>query len=207
MRSVTILIVVSCQPASGADDTIAAGRIKADQVCSNCHGLDGQISSGGNSALSPKLAPQRREYLVARLRAYRSGEIEHAQMTLIARMISEQDIDNVATWYSSLETTLGGNAVSTDAELSPGALAGKRKATETCNACHGIDVKSTPGADPAPILVGQPGEYLVDRLRAYRTGRLEHALMTPIASSLSDQDIDELGEWYSGIDVEVSGID
>ena len=53
---------------AGASEAIAAGRVKADQVCANCHGLDGQAASGGNSALPPKLTAQRKQYLVARLR-------------------------------------------------------------------------------------------------------------------------------------------
>jgi cytochrome c553 len=63
----------------------------------------GQATSGGNSAFSPKLTPQSKDYLVARLNAYRSGTIQHPQMSLIAQMISEQDIENVAAWYSGIE--------------------------------------------------------------------------------------------------------
>ena len=190
---------------AGAAEAVAAGRIKADQVCANCHGLDGQATSGGNSAMSPSLTAQSKEYLVARLQAYRSGNLEHPQMTLVARMISEQDIDNVAAWYSSLEIALSGNASRSETELEPGALAGKTKAQQVCKHCHGIDGRSVPDGNAAtvPYLSGQPREYLVDRILAYRSGRIDHPQMTPIALGLSEQEIANVSEWYSGIRVDV----
>jgi len=192
-------------PTAGASDALSAGRIKADQVCANCHGLDGQATSGGNSAMSPSLTAQRKEYLVARLQAYRSGSLEHPQMTLVARMISEQDVENVAAWYSSLEIVLSGNAIRSDNDLEPVALAGKKKAEQVCKHCHGIDGRSVPDGNAAtvPYLSGQPREYLVDRILAYRSGRIDHPQMTPIANSLSEQEIANVSEWYSGIEVDV----
>lgn len=199
------LIALAPGPIAAASEAPAAGRIKADQVCANCHGLDGQGGSGGNSALSPILTAQSKEYLLARLEAYRSGRIEHAQMTLVARMISEQDVENVASWYSGLEIDLAGNVSRADNELEPTALAGKAKAQQVCQNCHGIDGRSVPEGHAAtvPYLSGQPREYLVDKLRAYGSGRIDHPQMTPIAQGLSEREIAEVSEWYSGIDVDV----
>jgi cytochrome c553 len=196
-------------PAAGASEAVAAGRIKADQVCANCHGLDGQAASGGNSALSPKLTAQSKEYLVARLQAYRSGSLEHAQMTLVARMITEQDIENVATWYSSLEIELSGNIARPENELEPGARAGKTKAAQVCQHCHGIDGRSVPDGNKAtvPYLSGQPREYLIDKILAYRSGRIDHPQMTPIAKGLSEQEITNVSEWYSGIELDVFDVE
>ncbi len=195
--------------AAGASDAVAAGRIKADQVCANCHGLDGLSGSGGNSALSPILTAQSRDYLVTRLKAYRSGSLEHAQMTLVARMISEQDIENVSAWYSGLEIELSGNATLAEDQLEPGAASGKAKAEQLCGHCHGVDGRSVPDASAAtvPYLSGQPGEYLIDRMLAYRSGRIDHPQMTPIAKSLSEQEIANVAEWYSGIRIDVLGFD
>ena len=202
-------IAIGHGPAAGASDAVAAGRLKADQVCANCHGLDGQSGSGGNSALSPKLTAQSKEYLVARLKAYRSGNLEHPQMTLVARMISEQDIENVSAWYSSLKIALAGNATRPDDDLAPGTLAGKKTAERVCRHCHGIDGRSVPEGNAAtvPYLSGQPREYLVDKMKGYRSGRIDHPQMTPIAKSLSEQEVAEVADWYSGISVDVLDFD
>ncbi len=43
---------------------------------------------------------------MARLKAYKSGEIKHPQMTVVAQMLSEQDIENVSEWYSRIKITI-----------------------------------------------------------------------------------------------------
>jgi len=199
-----LVAAAACQLSIALADE-AAGRLKADQVCANCHGLDGQAAGGGNSAMSPRLTAQSRDYLVARLMDYRSGRREHPQMTLVSRMISEQDIENVAAWYAGLRIRLSGNLDTADDGLAPGARAGKAKAAQLCQHCHGLDGQAVAGSNPSPVpdLSGQPEPYLAERLMAYRSGRIEHALMTPIARSLSDADIANVAAWYSGIRVEV----
>ena len=130
-------------------------------------------------------------------------------MTLVARMISEQDIENVAAWYSSLRIALSGNITRAEDDLEPGARAGKTKAEQVCKHCHGIDGRSVPDGNTAtvPYLSGQPREYLIDRILAYRSGRIDHPQMSPIARGLSEQEIADVSAWYSGIEVDVLDLD
>ena len=79
------------------------GKKKAKAICSACHGIDGQAAAGGNSVIIPNITAQHKDYLVARLKAYKAGKIQHDQMTIIAGMLSEQDIENVAEWYSRIK--------------------------------------------------------------------------------------------------------
>ncbi len=79
------------------------GKKKAKAICSACHGIDGQAASGGNSVIIPNITAQHKDYLIARLKAYKAGKIQHDQMTIIAGMLSEQDIENVAEWYSRIK--------------------------------------------------------------------------------------------------------
>jgi cytochrome c553 len=72
--------------------------------------------------------------------------------------------------------------------------AGKLKA-RSCAVCHGLEGISL---NPiAPNLAGQPRMYLVEQLKAYRSGKRENALMGVISKPLSDQDISELSSWYA----------
>ena len=59
--------------------------------------------AGGNSVIIPNITAQHKDYLIARLKAYKAGKIQHDQMTIIAGMLSEQDIENVAEWYSRIK--------------------------------------------------------------------------------------------------------
>ncbi len=82
------------------------GKEKAATACSGCHGLDGQATSGGNSSLTPNITAQEKEYLLAKLKDYKSGKINHPQMSLIAKMLSDEDIENVAEWYSNIKISI-----------------------------------------------------------------------------------------------------
>ena len=53
------------------------GKTKARAICSACHGLNGQAASGGNSVIIPNITAQHKDYLVARLEAYKAGKIKH----------------------------------------------------------------------------------------------------------------------------------
>lgn len=78
------------------------GKAKAEAVCQTCHGMDGQ----GTLAGVPNLSGQNMDYLVIQLQAFRSGRRQHAQMSIIAQMLSDEDIENTATWYSSIKVTI-----------------------------------------------------------------------------------------------------
>ena len=82
------------------------GKEKAATACSGCHGLDGQATSGGNSSLTPNITAQEKEYLLAKLKDYKSGKINHPQMSLIAQMLSDEDIENVSEWYSKIKISI-----------------------------------------------------------------------------------------------------
>jgi cytochrome c553 len=79
----------------------AAGRKKA-QMCAACHGLDGVAKIPE----APNLAGESVIYIDRQLKAFRSGERKHPQMSIIAQGLSDEDIRNVADWYSSIKITV-----------------------------------------------------------------------------------------------------
>ena len=42
-------------------------------------------------------------YLVTQLEHFRSGERQHEQMSIIAEGLSDEDIADIAAWYSSIQ--------------------------------------------------------------------------------------------------------
>ncbi|MFK7963445.1 MAG: cytochrome c [Burkholderiaceae bacterium] len=77
--------------------------------------------------------------------------------------------------------------------------AGKALYKKTCRNCHGPTAK---GMASYPKLVGHPAEYLVDKLKQYRSGRKigpNTALMTPNAKGLSDDDIANISAFIVSI--------
>lgn len=78
---------------------IEAGKQQAKVVCAACHGPVG-ISLVRNY---PNLAGQKEKYLVEQLEAYRDGtRVSEKLMTPIAIQLTDQDIKNLARYYSSL---------------------------------------------------------------------------------------------------------
>lgn len=75
------------------------GKTKAEQVCVTCHGLDGM----GIDNTYPKLAGQYADYMEHALRDYRSGKRKNAIMAGFAATLTDEDIANVAAYYSTLE--------------------------------------------------------------------------------------------------------
>ena len=82
-------------PAVGGD--VAAGREKA-QACASCHGAHG-VSVLPNA---PNLAGQPEMYLAEQLRFYRSGRRPSEVMGVVARPLSDRDIDDLAAWYAAI---------------------------------------------------------------------------------------------------------
>ena len=69
-----------------------------------------------------------------------------------------------------------------------------------CVGCHGIPGYKTayPEVYHVPKLGGQSPAYLVNALKAYRSGERQHPSMRGIAASLSDKDMEELAAYYGG---------
>lgn len=83
---------------SAVTGEVAGGRIKAN-ACAVCHGPMGLATLPD----APNLAGQPAMYLAAQLKAYRGGARQHEVMSLMAKPLSDTDIDDLAAWYASLK--------------------------------------------------------------------------------------------------------
>jgi cytochrome c553 len=96
------LAAASLLPVAAAGADAAAGRAKARAVCGNCHGEDGVAVLPGAANLSG----QQEEYLREQLRAFRSGSRKNPQMSVVAKTLSDADIENLSAWYSSIRVVV-----------------------------------------------------------------------------------------------------
>jgi cytochrome c553 len=169
-----------------------AGKEKT-RMCAGCHGIDDYRIAFPEVYAVPRLGGQVAGYVENSLKDYRSGARKHIAMQGMAAALSEQDIADIAAYYSSSALIPAHGAAHGE-----GSEAVRKKAEETCAACHGKpgDKPTLPGA---PSLAGQQYEYLVHALTAFRSGARENAMMGPLAKSLSDADIRGLSEYYSSL--------
>jgi cytochrome c553 len=83
---------------AGATGDVSAGKDKAQQ-CAVCHGLDGVATRPD----APNIGGESDLYLTKQLKAFRSGERRHEQMSIIAGALSDDDIADLAAYYASIE--------------------------------------------------------------------------------------------------------
>ena len=97
---VLIAAALASSHASAADAGV--GKKKVAGTCAVCHGLDGL----SKVPEAPNLAGNNADYIIKQLKAFKSGERKQDQMSIIAQELSEDDMANVAAWYSSLKVTV-----------------------------------------------------------------------------------------------------
>jgi len=74
--------------------------------------------------------------------------------------------------------------------------AGKQKAQEVCQACHGMDGLSAANAE-YPKIGGQHRDYLAKALRDYKSGMRKNPIMGAMAQPLTAQDIENMAAYYA----------
>lgn len=85
-------------PASKGDPV--AGKVKALAICSGCHGILGTKTAFPEVYLVPKIGGQNADYLVAALKAYRSGERYNETMKGLASALKESELADIAAYYA-----------------------------------------------------------------------------------------------------------
>lgn len=98
MRIFLTLLLLSFTQLSLAAGDAAAGKSKAI-MCAACHGANG-ISPAD---IWPNLAGQKEAYLVKQINAFRSGDRKDPSMAPMVKMLSEDDIANVAAYFSQMK--------------------------------------------------------------------------------------------------------
>src|ERR1041384_2643524 len=168
----------------------AEGDVKRGQAlaytCQGCHAIPNYKNVYPTYSV-PKLRGQRPEYLVAALKAYKSGERSHGTMHSQASSMSEQDMADIAAY-------LAGPEVLTQSKNDVPAAA-RPAASEVCLACHGTNGVGIT-AD-YPTIAGQHKDYIERALHDYQKGGRKNAVMGGMAATLKPEDIEQLAEYYS----------
>ena len=77
---------------------------------------------------------------------------------------------------------------------------GLENAHAMCIGCHGIPGYKTafPDVYHVPKIAGQQPGYIINALKAYKSGERSHPSMRGIAASLTDEDMKKLADFYGG---------
>ena len=94
--------VLAASASVAAAGDVKAGRAKA-MMCQACHGLDGLSKTPD----APNIAGQTEPYLVTQLQAFKSGARKNDAMSVVVPSLSDQDIGDLAAYFSAIEISVG----------------------------------------------------------------------------------------------------
>ncbi len=97
----SLTAAVACFNLAEAAGDAALGK-KVMVKCQVCHGKDGIARLPD----APNIAGQKEAYVVKALKAFKAGERENEQMKVVTKGLSDEDIANVAAYYSSIKITV-----------------------------------------------------------------------------------------------------
>ena len=183
-NSLPLSVLLACiwtVSASAAD--ITAGEQKAAN-CMGCHGPKGKSSS----VQWPNLAAQQSTYIVSQLNAFKTGTRNNPMMQSMAANLSDDDINNLAAYYSSQPPVSAGG----DPNL---AKTGQTKAS-MCLGCHGSTAE---GNGQFPRLAGQHPGYLEKQLSSFKEGVRKNGHMQAIAGTLAEEDMKALAAYFGSL--------
>ncbi len=183
--------LAACAPIERSRDTANPATppaTLAQQVCSNCHGVDGQSASPN----FPNLASQTEPYLVEQLTSFRkhsrSDPAGFEYMWGLSRGLTDDQIKGLAAYYAAKPGAPApyrtGKAELVDRGKALYAGGMPEKNIPPCVTCHG---PAAAGNQQFPRLAGQHADYLVKQLKVFqRTDeRPEGAIMKVIAHDLT----------------------
>jgi cytochrome c553 len=185
-------------PQSGRD--LASTASSSPGGCARCHGNDRQAP---RSALVPILNGQTAEFLTQALDEYARGKRASGIMRPLAAELSHEEIGQVATYYAALQMPVRpSDARPAAASIERGRALAEHGDAATkvpaCMACHGADALNT-----YPRLAGQHAPYMANRLRLWKAGLAPGSdgerIMTPIASLMSAQQIDDAVAYFAAL--------
>jgi len=184
---------------SAAEGNADAGKTKS-ATCAACHGAD------GNSVTPdwPSLAGQHSSYIVRQLKAFKGGDRQDVTMKPFADMLSEQDMLDIAAYFSAQKPTPKGAdpaLVSLGQQIYRGGV--PERGIAACIACHGPGGHGN-SVSAYPRIGGQHSAYVNKTLHQYASGDRRsdvevNQMMRNVAALLLEDEIKALSSYVQGL--------
>lgn len=192
-----VLTMASIFPQAYAAGDAAAGKAKS-ATCAGCHGADGNSMNPE----WPKLAGQSTGYLVKQLQEFKQGKRKNAVMAPMAMPLSEQDMQDLAAFYSS-QSPQQGAAAEDEVELGQKIYRGGNPSSgvAACIGCHGPSGAGNPAAR-FPAVSGQHATYVSNQLNAFHTGERNNdagKMMRNVAGKMTASEIKAVASYVQGL--------
>ena len=200
---VSLLLTLGVTGIAQAAGTAVVGDAAAGQaktaVCGACHGPDGNSMAPN----FPKLAGQGDRYLLKQLHEIKDGKRQVLEMTGLLANLNDQDLADIAAYYSSQKGSVGAADPALVAQGEALFRGGNlEKGMPACIGCHSPDGQGLAAAG-FPHLGGQHASYIEKQLTDFREGDRtndgDSMIMRGIAAKMSNKDIKALASYIQGL--------
>jgi cytochrome c553 len=164
-------------------DAVQAGKAAA-AGCAGCHGEAGVSKTPG----MPSLVGLDPKYLVAAMKAYKSGKRKHEMMKTMLSAQTDPELNNVALYYALQKPARAQTPAAGD-------QAAGKTASASCAGCHGEQGVSGNPANPS--LAGQDAQYLVAALQQYKESARGDDTMKALAAPLDEGAMKNIAAFYA----------
>jgi cytochrome c553 len=174
---------------------------KINAMCIGCHGIKGYQASFPEVYKVPMISGQNAKYIEAALHAYQKGERKHPTMRSISESLTDQNMADLAAYYSGHGLVVGEMAPK-EAKV-PSAEVAALLGKANCASCHGANF-SSPISPAYPKIGGQHADYLFVALKAYKisdnakVGR-NNPIMASMAKQYSNAELKLLANYLSSV--------
>ena len=187
-----------------AEGDASAGKEPAKQLCSSCHGLDGNGQPANPEW--PAIAGQHAGYAADQLKAIQQGQLRsNLLMAALIGEMSERTFEDLAAYYETLPRRTRFADENEKQAIARGETlyraGSKEKGIAACMGCHG---PNGAGNGPAgfPALASQTAAYTAKQLRMFKSGERANdpqMMMRDTAARLSEEEIDDLAKYLAGL--------
>ncbi len=203
MFALAVACVTAVSHAQEVKGDAKAGENKI-AMCIGCHGIKGYQASFPEIHKVPMISGQGAKYIVAALNAYKKGERKHPTMRGIAESLSDQDMADLAAYYSVHGVQAGAPALPAKPTRQPSAPVDALLKKAACVACHGENFAKP--IDPSyPKIAGQHADYLYVALKSYKAeggttvGR-SNGVMAGIAKQYTNAELKAMANYLASIE-------
>lgn len=185
LQLAALLVTAALSPQLAAQDDPNAGdpqrgRILAEP-CLGCHGIEGNMTTYPPYHV-PRLGGQNPNYIVKALQGYAGDDRVHDGMHAQAADLTEQELRDIGAYFGAEA------AVEANVEVEP------PESGIYCVSCHGVNGVSI--TTEFPHLAGQHADYLNETIRQYLEGERSDISMNAFLNMLTEEQLNELSEFY-----------
>lgn len=170
------------------------------EMCSACHGLDGNGSQPLHPEY-PKIAAKHSRYIVKQMRDYQAGKRKSPIMEPMVANLTAEQIEEVATYYSSQANKP--NTVANPKLLELGRKiyndGNPKTAVPSCSGCHLPDAS---GDSRYPHLAAQHAQYTYVELKKFASAERDNdrgLVMQSVALRMTDEEMKAVAEYIAGM--------